>query len=168
MRKFSASLLAISFFMLILCACNKVTEPVTLNTQFVSKAVIVTDEITMNAEITVCGGDDVSITLLSPESLKGLNYHKVNSTLYIEYNGLKCTTADDYLTSYNPFEVIFDVLSSLSNAQLKIIGEKSESEVAYKGKTANGEYTLYADKKSGKIQKIVSSFTDCEITFSYE
>lgn len=167
MRKFSASLLAISFFMFIFCGCDKVTEPTTPNTTFVSLLEIVTDEITMTAEITACGSDDVNITLLSPETLKGLCYHKVNSTLYIEYNGLKCTTADDYLTLDNPFEVIFDVLLSLDNAQLKVSDKEGECDI-YSGKCSYGEYSIYLDKESSDILKIVPSFTDCEITFSYE
>lgn len=167
MRKFSASLLAISFFMLIFCGCEKVAEPVTPNTTFIALSEMVTDGITMTAEITACGSDDVNITLCSPETLKGLSYHKVNSTLYIEYNGLKCTTADDYLTSYNPFEVVFDVLSSLESAQLKASGKEGELYI-YTGKCSYGEYLIYIDEKSSDIQKIVPTFTDCEITFSYE
>ena len=167
MREFSASLLAISFFICFLCGCEKAEEPFVPNIGAVSKATIVTEHITMDVEVTAYSGDDVSITLLTPESLKGLNYHKVNSTLYIEYNGLKCTTAQDYLTPFNPFEVIFDVFSSLSKTPLKSTGKEGELCV-YSGTASSGTYTLYADKKSGKILKIVPSFAECEITFSYE
>ena len=167
MRKFSASLLAILFLLLSLLGCQSTGEQVNINTVFEAIATIKTENITTQAKIVCASVDDVSITLLSPESLNGLNYHLVNSTLYIDYKGLKCTTTDDYFTSYNPFEIIFDAVRCAGLAQYKGATEDGKM-LIYTGDSLHGAIELYVDEKSGNIMKINPSYTNCEIELSYK
>ena len=167
MRKFSVSLLAILFLLLTLCGCQNLVENVKPNTFFEATATLKTQDMTTQAQIVCASEDDVSITLLLPESLKGLNYHLVNSTLYIDYKGLKCTTTDDYFTSYNPFEVIFDAVECAELAQCKGTTE-DENMFIYTGESQHGAIELYVDEKSGNIMKINPSYTNCEIELSYK
>lgn len=165
MKKFSVSLLAISFFILTLFGCNTNTEPLKLVTAFEATAVISTSDITMKVQIISVSADDVSIVVQAPENLKGLEYHKVNSTLYIDYDGLKCTTASDYLTFFNPFEVIFDAVECITLARPDSTKSGNET-LVFTSETLNGEVVFYTDKE-GNIIKILPQYTDCEIDLSY-
>lgn len=167
MRKFSSSLLAISFFIFTLCGCQSQAEPVKPNIVFESVATIKGNDITTQAKIVCASADDVSIEFMSPSSLKGLSYHKVNSTLYIEYNGLKCTTVDDYLTSFNPLEIIFDAVACVDFAKCKGNNDDNES-LVFVGETPHGSIELYVDSESGNINRIEPSYTACEIELVYE
>ncbi len=167
MRKFSASLLAISFFVMNLCGCENQKELTLPLTQFVSQAKITTDDIEMVVEITANSVDDVRINVVSPDSIQGLSYHRVNSTLYIEYDELRCITTDDYLDGDNPFQVVFDVLDSISLIQLQKVSH-DDGTIVYKGRNDNGVFNISIDDESGKILAVDPQYTHCEISFLYE
>ena len=167
MRKFSVSLLAISFFIVTLCGCQSTAEPVKPNVSFKATACVKSKDIETQVQVVCASPDDISITLMSPPSLNGLSYHKVNSTLYIEYSDLKCTTTDDYLTSFNPFEVIFDAVECAPLAKYKGNIEDDKS-LLYVGETPYGSIEMYVEKENGNIKSIKPSYTNCKIELSYE
>ncbi len=164
MSKFSASLLAISFFIVILSGCGKQsqTKPVS---NFTANAQIQTKDTEYSAVVTSSTGQNILIEVTSPDTLCGVTYQYTSSTLYIEYDGLKCTTNSDYLPSYSPFEVIIDTLLSLSYTQLNL--KQTDGDVViYTGSSDNGDFTLYVDQNTGFINAIEPSYTDCEISFT--
>ncbi len=164
MKKLIASLLAISFFMPIFCGCGKEggVNPVTI---FKADADIKTDDTTVKATVETISTDNVRVVVNSPKELNNLSYERVNSSLYIEYNSLKCTADSDYLPPFNPFDVLIDSLVSMNSTQLNF--EKNESGCdVYSGFTDAGKYYAYFDSVSGNLEKIEPTFADVEITFS--
>lgn len=164
MKKLIASLLAISFFMLIFSGCEK-DGGVTPETIFTGDAEIETDDITINVAVEVNSDDNVRITVNSPKELKNLSYERVNSSLYIEYNSMKCIADSDYLPSFNPFDVLIDTLISMNSTQLNFEQSDSNCDV-YTGFTDAGKYYAYFDLESGILVRIEPSFADALVTFS--
>ncbi len=164
MRKLCLSLLAISFFMVVLCGCDKVNA-VKPNVNFTSHCKVEVDDMTLTLNIISSSDEDVSVEVLSPDNLNGLKYERVNSTLYIDYHGLKCTTTDDYLTHFNPFDVLIDTLVSAKTTDISYMCDADECDV-YKGRGENGEYTFFVDKSSGDIKRIKPLYADYEFIFA--
>ena len=164
MKKLCLSLLAISFFMALLCGCIK-ENAVKPNTNFTSQCKVEVNDMTLTLNVISSSSENVSVEVISPDNMNGLKYERVNSTLYIEYNGLKCTTTDDYLAPFNPFDVLIDTLISAKTTELSYMCEADECNV-YKGRGENGEYTFFVDKSSGDIKKIKSLYADYEFVFT--
>lgn len=163
MRKFSVSLLVISFFMLAFCGCSTPKkEPVIY---FSANAQIHTQDISMTAKVSSTYGNNVNVTLLTPKPICGVSYVLKNSTLCISYNSLKCNAPDDYLDSSNPICVILDTLCSLGKSQLYYQKTENETDI-YSGKSNNGKFTLYVDSKSGYITRIKPQYLDVYIDFT--
>lgn len=164
MRKFSVSLLVISFFMFALCGCAKTTvkNPVIY---FSANAEIHTQDISMTAKVSTTLGNNVNVSLLTPKPLSGLYYQLKDSTLYIGYNSLKCNAPSDYLSHYNPICVMIDTLSSLDKNTLTYQKTENKSDI-YSGKGESGEFTLYVDSQTGYVTRIIPKYTQCDISFT--
>lgn len=164
MRKFSASLLAISFFIISLCSCSNVSTPDVV-AYFTANAKIESNENVVHFTVKSSEDKSISVCFTSEKEVEGLCYHYTNSTLYIEYKGLKCITNSDYMPYFTPVDVVFDTLSSISSLGYEF--KKSENEYdVYTGLSKSGGYTFYTDKKTGAILEIIPSYTDCKISFS--
>lgn len=163
MRKIAFMLLAISFLFLSLFGC-KPNEQITPTPYFTAKAQIKSQDTTASADI-MSQPDGLTITFNSPDILEGLTYRYVNSTLYIDYHGLKCTTNSDYLPSFAFVDVLYETILSLRDTSVTQ-NEANDNYAVFKGENESGGYTLYADVNTGELIKIVPSYTDCEITFT--
>lgn len=163
MCKFSASLLAISFFIFTLSACTPIS-PAQPEYYFTSDAQIKTQNCVTHAQVQSCEDGTISVTVTSPEELQGMKYQYTNDTLYIEYDGLKCTTVTDYLSDSNPFDIIYTVLKASVSSELNII-ENDGKDVLYKGRTDSGAFEMCVDADTGAITRITPSFADVQITF---
>ena len=73
----------------------------------------------------------------------------------------------DYLTSFNPFEVIFDAVGCAPLAKYKGNIEDDKS-LLYVGETPYGSIEMYVEKENGNIKSIKPSYTNCKIELSYE
>ncbi len=163
MRRFSVSLLAISFFVVTLCSC-KVYSPAKPVCYFTANAQIKTGDISFDAVVTSAQGKNIVVEVTSPDTLKGLTYTYTNDTLYIEYDGLKCTTNSDYLLSHSPVQVVIDTLLSLSYAEPEFVQTDGDSSY-YTGVSQSGKFTLCTESSTGFIESLEPSYTDCEISF---
>ncbi|MBR2715563.1 MAG: hypothetical protein IKB73_05095 [Ruminococcus sp.] len=164
MKKFSASLLAISFFMLILCGCDisKKVQPVK---EFSAKVHITCADTESDANVVLSQGNNLLIEITSPESLRGLTYQYANSTLYIEYEKLKCNSNSDYLQKDNPFDAIKTALFTMKTTPVEC--RKTENDIdVYVLNTERGKSHVYVDSKTGYIRRIKPNYTACEIEFS--
>lgn len=164
MRRFSVSLLAISFFIMSLCSCTA-DMPLKPVCYFTAEAQFVTDNTEFSAVVTSAQGQNIVIEVTSPDTLKGLTYTYTTDTLYIEYDGLKCTTNSDYLPADSPFQVIIDTLLSLSYSEPEYMKTDGNSS-CYKGVSSSGEFTVYTESTTGFIQSVKPSYTDCQISFT--
>lgn len=163
MRRFSVSLLAISFFIVTLCSC-KVAPPTKPVCYFSANAQFKMGDTEFCAVVTSAQGQNIVIEVTSPDTLKGLTYTYANDTLYIEYDGLKCTTNSDYLASNSPFQVVIDTLLSLSYSEPEFLQSDGDNSY-YTGMSQSGEFTLCADSATGFIKSLEPSYTDCQISF---
>ncbi len=163
MKKLWASLLAISFFILIFCGCS-VFEPIPPVTEFASDVSFKLPDITLSMSVDSISGDNVTIEVYSPKSVKGLTIQRANSSLYIEYNGLKCISDADYLADFNPFSVFIDVVISMKNTELSYINNEGDFSV-FEGRTETFEFKVFSDKNSGKINRIVIDEKNLEVNF---
>ncbi len=163
MRRFSVSLFAISFFIFSMCSC-KIDTKVTPVVHFTADAFVELEDEKMTMKVVSAQDTSVSVEVVSPKNIKGLCYQKVNDTLYIEYDNLRCTTKSDYLTAYNPFEVLMETLLSLNAVQLTYISTKDGCDI-YSGRSSIGEYAVFVDEKSGHITRIKPSQLNFEISF---
>lgn len=163
MRKFSWSLLAIPFFVAILCGCQSqhIAEP---KIHFTATAQITTPDISYTAKVKSSNAD-ITVEMLSPDTVSGLTYQLANSTLYIDYDGLKCITQSDYLSADNPIAVVIDTLVALSQSSAQYKETTDEADI-YIITTDYGEVTLYINADTGYIERVVSSYTDREISFT--
>lgn len=164
MRKLWASLLAISFFIAIFYGCSTQSR-VEVKTEFEAECKVEVNDIELCLDVLSASGENITVKVISPDNFKGLTYERVNSDLYIVYNGLKCTTCADYLTSYNPFDILIDSLICAKTAELSYMHEEGDYAV-YKGKSENGEYNLYIDRLSGDIKKLKPLYAQYEFEFS--
>ncbi len=164
MFKFSASLLAISFFIAVLSSCGVATTPDVVSS-FTANAKIESNDNVVHFDITCAKDKSITVRFVSPKEVEGLCYHYTNSTLYIEYKGLRCTTNSDYMPYYTPVDVVFDTLYSIASFSYELKESKPEYDV-YSGVAESGKYTFYTDKKTGEILEISPSYTDCKISFS--
>lgn len=163
MRRFILSLLAIPFFITILCGCQ-VQQKTELQVHFTATAQITTPDITYT--VTVCSSDtDITVRLLSPDTVSGLTYQRTNSTLYIDYDGLKCITQSDYLSADNPIAVLIETFFAISQSPVEYIETVDEFDI-YTGTTDYGDFTLYVNTDTGYIERLVPSYADCEISFT--
>ena len=163
MRRISVSLLAISFFIATLCSCETVI-PVKPVCYFTADAQIKSGDITYDAVVTSAQGQNIVIELTSPDTLKGVTYTHANDTMYIEYDGLKCTTNADYLPSCSPVQIVIDTLLSLCYTEPEFVQTDGDLNT-YTAVSQNGKFTLYTDSSTGFIKGIKPSYTDCEISF---
>ncbi len=165
MRKFSLSLLAISFFMLVFSGCS-VENHAQPQIYFESKAILHNSDNSFEAKITSSQGQNITVSVITPESVKGITYTLSNSTLYINSGGLRCITVSDYLPSYSALDVLFQSLSLMETHELVYSRNNEESDI-YTLKAPPKEYSVYVDRKSGFIREIRPMYNDTYITFEY-
>lgn len=163
MRKILLSLLAISFFICTLSGCKSIEkEPAVY---FCADAVIKTEDISMNIKVDSLQHKNIFVSVMSPDSLKGMSYQLVNSTMYISYNKLKCVTKSGYLPRFSPVSVVIDSLLSLQSNSCVRIGEK-DGFFIYADKSDTLKREIFIDKRSGCISRISAPYANCVITFS--
>lgn len=164
MRKFMISLLAISFFIVMLSGCKE-KSPEPLCNYFSGDAVILADDRKFDVKVSSTIGQNVTLSYLSGDSTKGLSYRVTNSTMYISYGELSCMTKVDYLPSFCYADVVIDTLLSMQKNTASFVKEVEQYN-EYKLDNGSGEVRVFADKKSGCIAKIKPMYADCEISFS--
>ncbi len=165
MRKFSLSLLAIPFFVLIFTGCSAEyhAQP---QICFEAQAVLHNSDNSFKAKITSSEGENITVSVLTPKSTKGLTYTLSNSTLYINFSGLKCITTSDYLPSFSALDVLFQSLSLMHKNELVYSRSNDEFDI-YTLKSGGKEFSVYVQPKSGLIHEIRPMYNDTYITFEY-
>ncbi len=161
MRKVLLSLLAISFFIFNLSGCEADTRKPP-QVYFSADAVITDSDITMNAKLSSTYGENIFVSIISPDTLKGLEYQKTNSTLYIRYGELECIADEDYLASFSALDVLIDTLASLQTNQFSYYKTEQHLDV-YKVKLKNVDCKVFVNPQNGFITKIVPQYKDVSI-----
>lgn len=95
-----------------------------------------------------------SITVSSPESLKGLSFKNLGGTYAISYNELICETENSFLPDSCFAQAITNVLDKASEENGAVYQKSEEDNAIFTGKSKSGAFTIYADSKTGIITKI--------------
>ena len=95
-----------------------------------------------------------SITVSSPESLKGLSFKNLGGTYSISYNELICETENSFLPDSCFAQAITNVLDKASEEDGAIYQKSEDNNAIFTGASKSGDFTIYADSKTGIIKKI--------------
>ena len=163
MRKITLSLLAISFFMLILCSCD-VSEPSAPVTQFKAYATAKTGDESYSIIVESTSDGCIKTTVEAPDNLSGMQYIYTKDTLYIEFEKLRCNATIDYLRKEAFPDVIYRALRFDNTKQLTV-KESDNDHTKYIVKSVYGDVELLCDTKSGEIKEITPSYADVKIKF---
>lgn len=108
-----------------------------------------------------------SITISSPENLKGMSFKNLGGKYAISYNELTCETEKSYLPSSCFAQAITNVLDKASEENGAVYQKSEESNAIFTGTSKSGDFTIYAESKTGIIRKIeipeinvIANFTD--------
>ncbi len=95
-----------------------------------------------------------SIIISSPENLKGMSFKNLGGTYAISYNELICETEKSYLPSSCFAQAITNVLDKASEENGAIYQKSEDNNAIFIGTSKSGNFTIYADSKTGIIKKI--------------
>lgn len=163
MRKITLSLLAISFFMLIICSCD-INTPSQPNLRFSREAVVKTGDNEYLISVKSESDSYIKIVVKNDDTLGGMSYTYTRDTLYIEYKKLRCNASKDYLLENSFADVIYQTISCCDAEKLRVKNSDSEK-TEYTLRCSYGEISLLCDTKTGDIKEIIPSYTDMTIAF---
>lgn len=163
MRRLPVSLLAISFFIITLTAC-KSTDNVSPVTYFGADAVIISKDTTVNAKVSVNQGKNVSVLMYITDKDNPVSYQFMDGKLTISYNGLECSADSSFLPQFNPVSVIYDTFCTLDICELEY-KKTTDDAVIFDGKYDNKSFTIYVEKGTGYVKKILPHYVDVQICF---
>lgn len=95
-----------------------------------------------------------SVTVSSPEGLKGLSFKNLGGTYAISYNELICETKTSFLPDSSFAQAITNVLDKASEENGAVYQKTEEENAVFTGTSASGEFTIYADSETGFIEKL--------------
>lgn len=95
-----------------------------------------------------------SITVSSPENLKGLSFKNFGGKYSISYNELSCETDTLFLPDSSFAQAITNVLDKVSEENGAVYQRSEQDKAIFTGTSDSGDFTLYADSKTGAIKKI--------------
>lgn len=95
-----------------------------------------------------------SITISSPENLKGLSFKNLGGKYSISYNELSCETESSFLPDSSFAQAITNVLDKASEENGATYQRSEDDKAIFIGTSESGDFTLYADSKTGTIKKI--------------
>lgn len=111
-----------------------------------------------------------SITLLSPENLKGMSFKNLGGKYAISYNELTCETEKSFLPNSSFAQAITNVLNKASEENGAVYQKSEENNAIFTGTSKSGDFTIYAENKTGIIRKIeipeiniIVGFTDIKL-----
>lgn len=95
-----------------------------------------------------------SITLSSPENLKGMSFKNFGGKYAISYNELICETEESFLPSSCFAQAITNVLDKASEENGAVYQKSEKDNAIFTGTSKSGNFTIYAESKTGIIRKI--------------
>lgn len=142
----------------------KIPEPVTALSGEAAEAEL--GETKLGCSITRTEGGISSITISSPEGLKGLSFKSSGGSYAISYNGLSCETENSLLPSSCFAQAISNVLDKASEENGAVYQKTEDNSAVFSGTSESGAFTLCADSRTGKIQKIEIPEKSITVTFT--
>lgn len=107
-----------------------------------------------------------TVTVSSPEGLKGLSFKNLGGTYAISYNELICETKTSFLPDSAFAQAITNALDKASEEN-GVTYQKSEDKIAiFTGTSKSGNFTIYVDNETGIIKKI--ELPETNVTAKFE
>lgn len=107
-----------------------------------------------------------SVTVSSPEGLKGLSFKNLGGSYAISYNELICETKTSFLPDSSFAQAITNVLDKASEENGAVYQNTEDSYAVFTGTSDSGEFTIYADSDTGYIDRIELSEVNISAKFS--
>ncbi len=142
-------------FIMLLVGCTQKTnvKPITRNISFTAEMTYYNEYYEMAVDIKKDG--DMTVSMLHPEELQGLNFCIENGKTTAEYDGIKMEADDSYKTAATGF--IYSVFKTEEQPVFK-----NDNRFFTKGACDGGEYKMYISE-AGLPLKICDSADRFEI-----
>lgn len=169
MRKIISILLVCTtalLFSFSLCACSSddAFSPPAVNGEFTAQAQIEYNSLAISADISVLKENVVTISVTSPETLKGLTYRFTDSTLKMGYNGLESTSDEAFVPVDGFANCLYRVLQSINKSEYDFDCNQDEMS-RFTGNLGGAQYTFTVDNQSGNIRGITVSKPQMTVNF---
>lgn len=150
-------------FVFMLCGCSATANtPPEIQTAFSSNITVTIGEQELTCTVTRIPQGAETISLVTPEALKGITYKWLDGKCTIVYGELNFQTDSLFLPDNTFVSCWIDLWQCIDSAAY----ETTEQQTArFVGSCKNGEFTLYTDT-DGYAEKIVVPALDMEVNFS--
>lgn len=136
---------------MITAGCTQQDTPPTINAAMNSDIDITYSGSTYNCSINYIDPQTASITINSPETLKGMKFTRSDSGITLSLGSLQCKS-NFKLTSDSSF--IPTVLDILDNADSAIFSQKKGDLYEFTVHTKNGDFKIYTDSQGNVTHEI--------------
>lgn len=150
---FTAIAAVILIFSIASCA-SKAPEIPELVTEFSGDADVEMGDTKLKCNVVHTEKGIASVTISSPEGLKGLSFKNLGGTYAISYNELICETKTSFLPNSSFAQAIVNVLDKVAEENGAVYQTTEEDNAVFSGTSKSGDFKLYADSKTGIIKKI--------------
>ena len=111
-------------------------------------------DVKLSGKIYSASNSALTITLLSPEPMKGYVYKYERDKLSLTFNNMNIKSSVDYLPDSDFTKSVYNIIKSIKKENnLKAVNNYN-SLTEYKGKCGSGIYILKTESSSGLIKQI--------------
>lgn len=163
----SLFLILVSFVLVFASGCSSTLgfAPPKIKQDFNCTAQIQYKNMEIKADVSRLKEGVTTITVNSPDTIKGLKYKWVDSKLTVTCEDLDCNTQEGYLPQANFAQVIYSVLNSTADENACVFKEKKDNVCVYTGSCSSGAYTLKEDSSTGEIKEFTVSSIGITVNF---
>lgn len=155
--------LPLLFFCVIFIFCGCETAPKPPCDKFSSKFTAKYNGERLSGEICSSSNSTLTLSLSSPEALKGCTYFYKGDKLRLTYKNFKLKAEPGYFGEKDFSLIVFNVIKSLKNEENYTLEGVYNSNSEYKGSCGSGKYRITCDKATGLIKQISLKENKCII-----
>ena len=157
------------FFLLAFSACAKNKGPGLCENFDTTAKISMQNEgfenINLQAEVLVEDKENITITVISPDEISGLEFVWTKDSFEMVFRDLHCVSEKDYLPEFSFSRLIYSSLISLYSDSAD--AEKSDGGWIFSGECSGGKFSAFADE-SGYIKSINAENNSFSLEFIYE
>lgn len=133
----------------ILTGCSDQNAVPKINTAISSEAEVVCSDCTYNCSISYVNSKTASVTINSPDSLKGLKFTRADNGITLSLGSLQCKSGLELTSDRSFIPTLLDMLDSAGSAEFS---RKTDSLYEFTGHSKNGDYKISADSEGNIIK----------------
>lgn len=162
MRKIT--LLFFSVLMVFICSSCK-NEPAPIVTNFSAYFTAQCNGVEIKGKAVVNKNNMLSLTVSSPDAMKGYTYSYKKDTLTVKYGTMKISAQDNYLPKTAFPSIVNNIFRSLSKENNCYLDASTDLFATYKGNCDQGEFTIITQFSMGTISEIKIDGIDFYVKF---